>query len=244
MLTVVLWLWAKGWRPSTYTAAHVNTAARMIGANLSLPHRIVCLTDMPKGITDCEVLPIWPEIPGLVTAGTPNCWRRIRLFDPDTAAAIGPRILSMDLDCVVMQDMAPLLTHGQPFKILGGHYAAYNGSMWDMAAGVHPHVWGKFDPARSPRQARMAKHPNSPGRRMVGSDQVWLSIQVPGAPTWGRDDGIVSYARESVGYKHARKARVWFFAGGIKPWSRQVHKNIPAVYAQYLKYWTGPPLPQ
>lgn len=243
-LTVVLWLWAKGWRASTYTAEHVNTAARMVSDNLSLPHRVVCLTDMPAGITACEALPIWPELPKLVTAGRPNCWRRIRLFEPKTAAKIGQRIVSMDLDMVVMRDLAPLFDHTEPFKILRGHYAAYNGSLWQMDAGVHPHVWGNFDPERSPRMARMAKHPRSPERRMVGSDQVWLSMQVPNAPVWAHADGVLSYARDSVTYRHARDARLWFFAGGVKPWSRQTAQLIPKVHGQYMKYWTGPKLPK
>lgn len=237
MLTVAFWLW-RGWRP-VYTAEHVNTACRLLAAELTTPHRVVCITDMPEGVTECDTYPLWPDPPGLVTAGRPNCWRRIRLFDPATAAKIGPRILSMDIDMVPMASLDPLLATAEPFKIVRGSFAAYNGSMWVMDAGVHPHVWSKFKPATSPTFARRAPHPHRPGTRMVGSDQVWLSMQVPNAPTWGREDGILSYAAHAVGYKKAAAARLWFFAGGIKPWSAQTRKLLPAVHEKYMAHWKG-----
>jgi hypothetical protein len=241
-LTVVLWLWAKGWRASMYTAEHVNAAARMIGAHLSLPHRVLCLTDMPKGITACEVMPIWPEFPGLVTAGIPNCWRRIKLFEPETAATIGQRIVSMDLDCVVMRDLAPLFNHAEPFKILYGAYAGYNGSLWQMSAGVHPHVWRKFNPATSPTITRRSVMAN--GKRRIGSDQAWLAMQVPDAPMWTHKDGVLAYRANACSFRAHREAKLWFFAGGIKPWSRQTREVLPAVYEQYLEHWRGPELPR
>lgn len=237
MITVCLWLW-KGWRP-IYTAEHVNTAARMLRDYAGVPHRTVCITDMPAGITECETFPLWPEPPGMVTTSRPNCWRRIRLFDPGISAQLGPRILSLDCDMVAMQSLRPLLECSDPFKIAKGHFALYNGSMWIMDAGVHPHVWNKFDPARSARQARAAMHPRRQGVRMVGSDQVWLSLQIPNAPTWGRADGLMSYAKHSVTYRDSGDARVWFFAGGVKPWSKQCRHALPRAYRRYMEYWRG-----
>lgn len=243
MLTVVTWLW-DGWRKGWYTAEHVNTHARMLRANLTLPHRVVCVTDMPKGITECETFPLWPEPRNLKTATRPNCWRRLRLFDPSLAEQLGERILSIDLDCAIVRDMTPLLDTAEPFKICRGYYAPYNGSMWLMDAGVHPHVWTNFHPDKSPRMARVARHPDRPGARMVGSDQVWLSMQIANAATWERTDGVLNYARHSVGYRQAQLARIWFFAGPVKPWSAECRRVLPKAHAAYMDHWRGKKSPE
>src|SRR5690242_3543774 len=49
MITVLTWLWHQQRGPS-YSAAHVNIWADMVRRNLSMPHRIACVTDHPEGI--------------------------------------------------------------------------------------------------------------------------------------------------------------------------------------------------
>lgn len=246
MLTFCLWLW-HGWRP-VYTADHVNAMARMLREHVSTPHRIVCITDMPDGITECETYPLWPDVVNMEGQRRPNCWRRLRLFDPTIGPLIaggpGARIVSIDIDCVILGDITDLFERDADLVIAEGHFARFNGSMWMLRAGTNEHVWTSFDSEKSPAQARMARNPNRPGARMIGSDQAWLSIQTPNAATWGRADGVMSYARHSVAYRKAREARLWFFAGGIKPWSKQTAMVLPTAYRQYKRFWTGPPLPK
>jgi len=43
-LTFILWKWT-GWRKQIYTSERVNIFCRMLRANLSIPHKIICITD-------------------------------------------------------------------------------------------------------------------------------------------------------------------------------------------------------
>lgn len=244
MLAVVLWLWGRGptgpgWR-AWYTAEHVNAAARMIAANLTVPHKIVCITDTPEGI-ECETYPLWKDSPELVTAaGRPNCYKRLRLFEPgfiehELGAAA---VLSVDIDCVVMGNLDGLLQgpYAQvPFAIVRGHHALYNGSMWLVRARAWPMVWLDFnqDQAAAARLCKQAQHPDRPGQRMVGSDQVWLSLKIRHAAVWGAEHGVLFFSQHAIAHARDTRARVWFFPGSIKPGGLQVRERLPRVYETY-----------
>src|SRR5262245_29898947 len=99
-LTVFLWLW-RGWRP-VYDYRNVNAMVRMLEARLLMPHRVVCVTDMPHGI-DCETVPLWEDkcrVDGLKPK-MPNSYRRLRLFSAEMAEQFPGWALSLDLDAVL-----------------------------------------------------------------------------------------------------------------------------------------------
>jgi hypothetical protein len=83
-----------------------------------------------------------------------------------------------------------------------------------LTAGARPQVWARFDPRRSPQEAKAA------GR--FGSDQGWLShILGRGEATWGRHDGVYSFrvhiAPENP-FHLPKAARVVMFHGRHDPW--------------------------
>lgn len=260
-LIATFWLW-KGWR-AIYSAEHVNAAARMLRDYLTVD-RVVCITDLPKGITECETYPLWPEWSDLRTRTAPNCFRRLRLFEPGfiRKELRAERVLTLDLDYVCLKRIDDLIpAEDVPFMMAQGHYAIYNGSMWYVRDGAYPHVWENFDAATTPLKLWHYKNPQRGHARLIGSDQAWLSAQLhqqtarlnkqtdtparldgwENPPVWGHKEGVVSYARGSTSYRHARAARLWFFPGGVKPWSAQISKarlpHVRRLYEQYMRYW-------
>ena len=213
MLSVLTWLWAQPGVKSAYTADHVNLWATMIRRNLTLPHRIACVTDMPAGIDpsieiiapprDFEAMriPTWAET-------RPQCLRRLVMFAPDAAATFGERIVCMDLDCVIGRSLDPLFVGDHEFKICQGSTPdrPYNGSIFMLRAGSRPQVFEKFT-----REAAIEA-----GRRFLGSDQAWISHILPREKTWGEPDGV--YFWNLIGQVEAEISRVTFFPGTPKPW--------------------------
>lgn len=228
MLAVVCWLW-RGWRP-VYTCEHVNTLARMLRARLSLPHRLMCVTDIPAGITECETVPLW-DMPVVLSAKPQNCFARLRLFDEETARRFGECIVSIDLDSVILRDLAPLIT-SHTFRALRGKSAPINGSMFMLRAGAHPNVWHTFDPQTSPAMIALAKHN---GKHITGSDQAWMSLQIPSPATWGPEDGVLQFSE----LRHARElngARAVFFSGSAKPWTHECKERFPLLFEAYAQW--------
>lgn len=214
MLTVLTWFWRQPEARSQYEPHHVAIWADMVRRNLSIPHRIACVTaeaiDLPSHIeiiappTEFENIriPSWPE-------HRPQCLRRLAMFAPDAGKTFGERFVCMDLDCVIGGEMAPLFASKAGFRICTGTAEGrpYNGSMMLLKAGARPRVYTEF----TPKKAAAA------GRRFVGSDQAWIADCLPGEATWGQEDGVVYYGLPRA---LGTVKRVMFFPGSAKPWSR------------------------
>lgn len=219
MLSIVTWLWqAPGYR-STFGPAAVNALARGIRRHYARPHRFICVTSQRDGIDqDVEIVPPWDDFVGLRSphgAEYPACYRRLRGFHPDIAAAFGPRFVSLDLDMVPVADLVPLWDRPEPFVGLRDPFwpKQYNGSMYLLQAGARAQVWRDFNPATSPAIAKAAG--------FKGSDQAWISYRIPGEPVWGTEDGVASY-RKDIGPAGVLPsgARLVSFHGAIKPWDQ------------------------
>ncbi len=213
-LVVMTWLWSQPGGRTTYTAAHVNIWAGMVGRHLKMPHRIACVTDMPEGV-DSSIQIIPPprdfEAVRIPTWGDdkPQCLRRLALYRPDAASIFGERYVSMDLDCVIAGPLDPLFDRSEDIVLYRGATATrpYNGSMLLMTAGARPQVYVDFTPENA----------IAAGQRYIGSDQAWISHRLGfGEATWGQEHGITWY-----GGQHARSVtnpRIMFFFGNPKPW--------------------------
>lgn len=211
-LTILTWLWSQPGGRYTYTAEHVNIWAAMVSRNLSLPHRIACVTDMPQGL-DKGIAVIKPprdfEDVRIPTWGTdkPQCLRRLSMFRPDAAQIFGKRFVAMDMDCVVIGPLDPLFDRDDDIVLYRGTHKQrpYNGSMLMMNAGARPRVFNEFTPEGAANA----------GKRYIGSDQAWMSLILgPGEATWGGADGVHAYnSRWNEG-----EPRVTFFLGPPKPW--------------------------
>lgn len=218
LLTVVCWRWSTPGYRSQFGPESVNALSAMVARNYPAPHRFVCCTNDAKGIAGhVEIVSDradWSHIRSPHGAGNPSCYRRLRLFAPDAAETFGERVVSLDLDCVIVGDLRPLWD--RPESFVGWQDPLYprqlNGSMQMLRTGAHPEVWDGFNPARSPSLAKAAG--------FVGSDQGWLSYCLPDAARWTAADGVYSF-RKDCAQGLPDGARIVFFHGKVDPWSAQ-----------------------
>jgi hypothetical protein len=261
-LTVVLWLW-NGWRP-VYDYTHVNAMVRMLRANLSIPFRIVCFTDLPDTSSFiCETRPLWdiefnvldldtkpgarrpplhrlnhkplhprlrkplivqPIVQPPQPTTKPNSYRRLRMFSEWAAQEFPGTILSIDLDAVVVSDLAPILTD-HDFRINKGRCSPYNGGMWMLRTGTRQQVWDQFG-CHAYRTTRQ--------RGWIGSDQAWIAHVCPNEATWDAEDGVYHYSLATRS-DPLPECRVMFTAGAIKPWHEQFRKRHPVLHGIYMR---------
>ena len=223
----------------------------MVSRHLALPHRLVCVTNTPKGIdSSVEILPLpevkvsssrWPSSKGL-----PQCFRRLDLWRADAANVYGDRFVSMDLDCVVTGSLDPLFDRTDDVVMCQGKSGkvAYNGSMLLLKAGSRPEVYERINQ----REIDIATE------RYLGSDQAWIGYVLgPNEPVWTENDGVYRWSvrqfpapvKNRRNFAASRKAlpdqeldpqppqdmRVLFFMGGYKP--RDLKSAYPFIERHY-----------
>jgi hypothetical protein len=217
LITVLAWLWKQEKSRAAYTAGHVNIWADMVRRNITVPHRIACVTDIPEGIDpSIEIIappgdfldihnPRW-------TNGKPQCYRRLSMFRRDAAKIFGKRFVCMDLDCVIGGPLDPLFARSEDLVLFKGtlRNRPYNGSMMLIRAGCRPDVFDDFNQAAALES----------GSLFCGSDQAWLMHKLgPGMPTWDESDGAYWFGGKYRQLGHKAKPRVLFFPGSMKPWT-------------------------
>jgi hypothetical protein len=220
-LTVVCWRWPPptGYR-STFGPETVEVLRNMVRRHYQKPHRFVCITDTPGDIAaDIEAIPLWSDlasVPSPHGKGNPSCYRRLKAFSVEMETVLGPRFISIDLDTVIVGDLAPVFEFPEDFRIWGetDPRSFYNGSLWGMKTGARKQVWEKFDAKTSPRAAFDA------GK--FGSDQGWISHCLgKGEKVWTTKDGVYSYRKHIAtdGNKLPANAVLINWHGRIDPWS-------------------------
>lgn len=175
---------------------HVTTLARSIKRTLSIPHRFVCVTDETVGFgPEVEVFATPSRAVALGKLASPegsrfpSCYRRLWSFSKE-AAVLGERLFVIDIDLVVLRDMAHLLNRKEDFVgwrplARWGNPARIGGGMYLLKAGTHVDVYEQFRGESSIREARRA------GFR--GSDQAWLSYRLGRhAIVWPKEAGLYS----------------------------------------------------
>lgn len=225
MLRVVAWKWKPkpGYR-SNFVAEHVNTLRAMVARHYRRPHEFVCVTDDPKGIDgDIRIVPLWNDFANLQGPNGVNCYRRLRAFSAEAAEIFGPRFVSLDLDCVITNDLAPVWDRPEEFVIWGdtARNTPYNGSMFLLTAGSRRKVWDEFHPVDSPAHTKRLG--------MVGSDQAWIGACLgPNEARWSCADGVYSWRL------HCKpsgalpvNARIVMFHGKEDPWSYGMKNQYP-----------------
>lgn len=233
MINVVTFKWSNPGYRTQYAAEHVNTLQRMVARHYNKPHRFYCVTDDRAGLSKgVEYVPLWDDhanIPNPSWPGRgPSCYRRLKLF---RLFAPGERWVCVDLDTVIVGDLAPLwdrpedcVTYSCPG--LGG---AINGAMFMGVGQTRRHVWDLFDPLTSPATTKALGY--------KGSDQAWLTATLQWCSgKWTAADGVYDYsdlrpkrprqyvrsARLAAQYVQPAplpdNARVVFFHGKPDPW--------------------------
>lgn len=224
MLTFLTFKWNPpvGYR-SSFSGHNVDVLRRMVRRHYKRPHRFVCVTDDPTGITeyDVEVFELWDDfqdVPNPSGRKNPSCYRRLRVFARNAGEWLGERFVHLDLDCVITREITGLLNRPEEFVCWGDTNPRnpYNGSMWLVKAGARPQVWEQFNPATSPTEARRAGY--------FGSDQAWFAhILGPCEARFTRAHGVYSFRNEM-----RRKdllpsdARIVFFHGKHDPWDEDM----------------------
>ena len=224
---IVLWAWKpKGRGPKGrihYGPALANMQAKAIRRNMSLPHEIVCVTDYPAHEFDSSIrlVDATEHFSELAEAG--GCYRRLKAFDPSMKELFAPRFVWMDLDMLVIRDLAPLFDHPFPIRCWKSESLSgqpINGSMLQMDAGVAAHIWRDFDVTRTPAAARMQ------GYR--GTDQAIIALGLgQDVPLWTWRDGVMHIQRNCTRLAVPDIARVVFFPGGAKMTDPVVQHRYP-----------------
>lgn len=213
-----------------YQPEHVNTLQRMVARNLADPHRFICITDSREGFSsDVEVLltpPAAREIGKLRSPEGkrfPSCYRRLWTFSKE-AQCLGDRVLLIDVDLVVTNDLAPLFDYGaefvgwRPFRDWGARLR-FGGGIYLLKTGSRAHVWENFKGQESIARARRA------GYR--GSDQAWLSYCLANGSeaVYPRSSGIYSI-RDMKGTEETLPpdARLVQMNGPRKPWDAEMQR--------------------
>lgn len=239
MITVVCYLWfdpnGKCNHVHVYGPEDVRLLKSMVDRHLSIPHEFVCITDQPESFHDSDIRAVeldWSKhVPG-------TRFNKLMAFHPQAEKLIGRRILQLDLDCVIVKDIAPLVLNRHhlvlwrnPNCLLWKHptypntrRARYNSSIMLLTAGVRPDLWTAFDPERHPKKLR---------KKSAGTDQAWISANVSLKEAhWTRDDGIYGVARSSdrvpgVGEDLPDNARIVFFSGQRSPACPELQDKHP-----------------
>lgn len=218
MLTIATFFWQKDARgfqlPSvrggfSYGPEHVRRLQAGLARHAG-PHRFVCITDQP--IEGVECLPLWPDL-----AELGGCYRRLKVFEPGIREMLGPRFMLIDLDCVIVRDLQPLLARNE--AVIFNAYRPlsrrdpdqfYNGGLMLMDAGARPQVWESFDPIRSPQKIARAR------LACIGTDQAWIRLTLgKGEARFTEADGV--YEFRQVRDRLPANARLVLFAGARDP---------------------------
>jgi hypothetical protein len=216
MITILTWLWSQPKSRFVYRASHVNIWASMVRRNLSMPHRIACVTDMPEGIDpNIEIIPPPGDFLDITNPrwanGKPQCYRRLSMFRPDAAEIFGERFVNFDLDCVIGGPLDPLFDRDDDLVLYKGTAPdrPYNGSLQLIHAGCRPQVFNDFNQDNALLS----------GSEFCGSDQAWLAHCLGwNEKTWDETDGVHFFGKQ---YTEDRtlEPRVLFFPGRLKPWT-------------------------
>ncbi len=158
-----------------YGLEYVNNLHAMVERNITIPHKFVCITDDPTGLTPgIHILPMQETI-------IDGWWHKLTLFKPTIGDLTG-RILFMDLD-VVITDNIDCFFIDKDFAIIKEWLPRrlFNSSVFLLKIGSHTHVWDSYT-------VKLAENPHN-GRtkgqiRGYNGDQDWISEQIPEPHTW------------------------------------------------------------
>ena len=179
MLTCLCWKWGP-----LFSADYVNRLQSMLARHLHIPHELVCVTDDQNGINPsihCEPLTQFTD--------TPRCRRRMLQYSEAFVSRFGSRILSIDLDVVIVDDLTPAVDRPEPVVCwCVGYACVYSGSFVLYDAGALDGLWRLFaaDPEGFPRKVQP---------RGVPSDQAMLNHYLRGMNVahWTEADGFVTW---------------------------------------------------
>lgn len=245
MLTVVSFFWMDQERQRSrdyqITPEDVRIWDRMVARNLTVPHRRICITHRPDLINFMETVPLdtAKHVPG-------TCLVKLMAHRPDIAETLGERILTMDVDCVVVGNLDPIVQRDEPsvwwknpnFEV-GGKRGFVQGSMQLFTAGTTSFLWEDFNP-----------NTMKPSSRFGGAEQAWISERLNDAwpvagwewsiPHWTEADGVHGAGRlfngkmgKGVQSVLPEGARIVFTPGDRSPSQPEMRADHPWIERFY-----------
>ena len=227
-LNFICWLWTplKGVittkKPYSYTYKDVNNLYIMLKRFYKKPFKLLCITDNPEGISkDIKIIPLWDEL-----RSKGGCFTRIVVFKNGMDKVFGERFVSIDLDCVIVDDITSLFDRKEDFVIWasGNPKNPYCGSLWMLKANSRVQVYNNFKANEWV--------PNGKGRFPKGTDQAQIAKVLPKASTWSEEDGIYNY-RYYRDKQIPNNARIIFFNGNFHPRQAYIQKKHEVVRKYY-----------
>ena len=234
MITVCLWKWG-----NKFTVGHVKRMQNMLARHLSLPHRIVCITDRPQDLPAGVEPAKMPKV--AILPWDNKGLRRLWLYSSE-AGKLGDRLFQLDLDVILTASIDPIVNRPEPFVIWKSDSNwkdkwAYNATVMLITPGAKEDVWQRYmsDPKRAFREADA----DGWGPK-VNSDQALACYLMKDQeiPVWTTDDGILAY-RVFAG-KHGDRgqvlpagARIVSFHGPRDPSVPDLQQKSPWI----LEHW-------
>jgi hypothetical protein len=241
LLTVCAVYWEDKARAATrqvqLTPEDVRIWDRMVGRNLTVSHRRICVTHRPDLIDFMETMPLdmAKHVPG-------TCLVKLQAHKPGGVAKEGDRVLLMDIDCVVTGSLDPLVQRDEPavwwknpnFEV-GGKRGFVQGSMQFFTVGATSFLWEDFDERAVAGRVNGAKVGTVPlNRRFGGAEQCWISERLNKAypeagwewdiPHWTEEHGVYGAGRlfngqmgKGVQSELPANARIVFTPGDRSP---------------------------
>ena len=230
---VVCFLWTAPSRKRSYTFTpdHVVVLKNMVARHLSMPHEFVCVTDQPFEADGIRCIPLdaTKHVPGTVFA-------RLMMRHPKIGGVLGRRILSLDLDCVIVDSIVPIVdrsddavfwrnpNYGTPGR------AFYQTSIQLFDAGARSELWTDFDPKFTPSWVN---------RRFGGAEQAWASERLKWDEAyWDEKNGIYGAGRlggEGVYTELPDNARIVFLPGNRMYDQKETQEKHPWILPHLKK---------
>lgn len=156
----------------------------MLARHLHVQHELVCITSRPRCEFDDRVRIVAPPpvLPGAI-----RCRRRMWQFGAERVMDLGDRILAIDLDVVITNDITPLVDRPEPIVCWRVGYAnVYSGSFLMFNAGALDGAWQAY--ARDP-----IGYPGQTGERNASDQAIlnhWLRVSKTHVGVWTERDGL------------------------------------------------------
>jgi len=174
-------------RNYTFTPGHVRILKSMVERNLTIPHKFVCVTNEEVDGVETIPLDMTTHVPGTVFC-------RLAQHRRGYGEVIGgDRVLSLDLDMVVVGNLDHIVSRAEPIVLYHNPNfpapgrAFYQSSFQLFTPGTHPELYEEFDPNETPKWVNW---------RFGGAEQAWISERLPwDLPFVDHRDGVYGAGR-------------------------------------------------
>lgn len=196
---------------ATYSIEHVITLANMLARHGG--HTLTCAHDgisLPPHIRGIRI----PSDVVMLDDYLPKLWA----WSPELHQQMPARFACIDLDVVILDDIAPVLATDDPILLWdSARGEPYNTSLFALENGCGHEVWTSLTAARLNMAKRLAT-------RWTG-DQSWVAfvLGTPGAQTFGEDTGIIRYRPSEHRAGVPSGTRAAFFCGPMAPNTEAKH---------------------